>query len=177
MGGLLAFIVVYQPQFLLKYYRLLCISGIAGISVIIVCWLINVYPANTRFIHAVITTWVIGHIIVYKERKSVMISLLSNKLLISIGKVSYGIYLYHILYVYAANRVWYKYIYPLYSSGIDSRYEPWIFTLVNFVILYFISLLSWKVVEKPFLALKRKFEYRGKIRTQTLERKLFDRIQ
>jgi peptidoglycan/LPS O-acetylase OafA/YrhL len=160
LGGMLAFIVVYQPQFLQKFYQLFTFLCIAAISISIICWQFDFYLGNTRFIQAIISVWVINHILVSKERKSWLVSFLSSRLLINIGKVSYGIYLYHILYVYMANKYWYKYIYDYYAAFVNKRLEPWIFAFVNFMILYFIAWLSWKFIEKPILSLKGKFQYR-----------------
>lgn len=159
-GGLISLIVVYKKEYLSKLYQLLTILCIVGVVVLIVCGLMNFYLANTRFIHAVISAWAINHILIHKEKKSLLTSFLNSRLLIAIGKVSYGIYLYHILYVYIASKLWYRYIYDHYSSLNDKQYEPWIFTLVNFTILYFICWLSWMLVEKPVLSLKRRFQYR-----------------
>jgi peptidoglycan/LPS O-acetylase OafA/YrhL len=160
IGGLLAFIVVHLPLSLQKFYRLLSILSIAAVVVLVVCWNLNFYLPNTRFVHGILSAWVISHILIYKEKKSLLVSLLNCRLLISIGKVSYGIYLYHILYVYFANKYWYKYVYDHYSAFINEEFEPWIFTVVNFGILYLIGWLSWKFIEKPVLSLKRKFQYR-----------------
>lgn len=159
-GGLIACIVVYHPGYLSKMYRLLTISCIVGVAVLVLCSMVNFYLPSTRFIHAIISGWLISYILIRKGKKSLLMSFLSSRLLIAIGKVSYGIYLYHLLYVYIANKLWYRYIYDHYSPFIGKQFEPWIFTLVNFVILYFICWLSWKFVERPILSLKRKFEYR-----------------
>lgn len=160
IGGLLAFIVIHLPQFLQKFYRILTILSITVIVILIVCWNLNFYLPNTRFIHGIVSAWVISHVLIYKGKKSLLVSLLSSRLLISIGKVSYGIYLYHILYVYLANKYWYKYVYDHYSAFINKQYEPWIFTIVNFGILYLIAWLSRKFIENPVLSLKHKFQYR-----------------
>ena len=159
-GGLLAYIVVYRPNSLQKFYRYLSIVALAGLAVLIISWQFDHYFRNTRFIHAIIATWIINHILIYRNKGSVLVSLLSGNLLIFIGKVSYGIYLYHILYVYVASKLWYQYIFNLYAHLIDKQYEPWIFLAINFWILLLIAWLSWRFIEKPILSLKHRFKYR-----------------
>lgn len=158
IGGILAFISVFHPEFLSKLFQWLSILCVAGIVILAVCWAMKYYLPNTRFIHAIASGWIINFILINNEKKSFLISLLSNKLLIAIGKVSYGIYLYHILYVYIANKYWYKYVYGYYASFINIQYDPWIFIVVNFVMLYFIAWFSWNCIEKPFLSLKQRFQ-------------------
>lgn len=160
IGGLIAFIIGYQPKYLSNIYQWLTILCVAGVIILIVCGIMNFYLSSTRFIHAIISGWIISHILVYKEKKSILTSFLGSRLLMAIGKVSYGIYLYHILYVYVANKFWYRYVYGHYSSFVGKQFEPWIFTLVNFVILFFICRLSWVIIERPVLLLKHKFQYR-----------------
>jgi peptidoglycan/LPS O-acetylase OafA/YrhL len=113
----------------------------------------------TRFLHALISVWLISYILVYQGRKSFIISLLDSRALINVGKVSYGMYLYHVLYVYVASSLWYKYVYDHYSAYIEKMYEPWIFLFINLPVLYGIAWLSWRFIEKPFLSLKHKFGY------------------
>jgi peptidoglycan/LPS O-acetylase OafA/YrhL len=159
IGGLVAFIVVHQRQRLNNIFLLLSIFSIAGSIVLLVCWYFHFYLSCTRFVHAIISGWVITYILLYRNNKSVFNSVLTNKLVVSIGKVSYGIYLYHLLYVYGFSKLWYNYVFDYYEPFIDKRFEPWIFLLINFWGLYFVAWLSWRFIEMPFLSLKRKFRY------------------
>ena len=160
-GGLLAFVVVYNPQRLQKFYRIATILSIIGLVVLVLDWQLNWSIRFGRFIHAILTAWIISHILIYKNKMSLLVRLLSNRLFMQIGKVSYGIYLYHILYLYIAYKFWYRYIIQ-YLVSIDKQYQPWIFLVINFVILYFICWLSWRFIEKPLLSLKHKFKYQEK---------------
>ena len=160
IGGILAFIIVFEPDLLSKTFQWLSILCVGGIVILIICWVMKYYLPNTRFIHAIASGWIINFILMNNDKKSFLASALSSKLLTAIGKVSYGIYLYHILYVLIANKYWYKYVYGHYPSFVNVQYDPWIFTVVNFVVLYFIAVLSWNCIEKPFLSLKQRFQYR-----------------
>lgn len=158
LGALLAYLVVYRPETLFKFYRL--ISGLAMLSIIILAldWHYNLSISFGRFTHAILSVWLIGYIIIFKDKKTLLIRLLSNKILISVGKVSYGIYLYHVLYMYVGYKFWDWYVFP-FLTFVKHQYLAWIFLLVNFWILFFIAWLSWKFVEMPFLSLKKRFKY------------------
>lgn len=159
IGALLAYVIVFHPKCLQNFYNLMSFFLVAVIIILAICWILNTYFKATRFAHAIIAGWLISYILIYRDRKSLLISFLSKQPLVSIGKVSYGIYLYHILYVYIANKLWYKYVYDYYYPFINQQLEPWIFTTIHFCILYLICWLSWKFIERPFLSLKSKFQY------------------
>lgn len=78
--------------------------------------------------------------------------ILENKLVIHIGKISYGIYLYHFFMPDFFNQMidWF----PKYFN-IDSPYKT--FYLFLFSIIF--AELSWYIIEKPILKLKKRFEY------------------
>jgi len=76
--------------------------------------------------------------------------LFSNKLFVFLGKRSYGLYVYHLL----GNGVAYysiKYISILPSGEFYSFIYSLIFTIIA-------SIISYEMIEKPFLKLKKKYE-------------------
>lgn len=88
---------------------------------------------------------------------------LLSKFSIRIGKVSYGIYLYHMIIGfyfshYIFNPLWYKI--PFEHLGLFSKleYNSWIikFPLFSFITII-IAHLSYQVIEKPLLLLKDKY--------------------
>lgn len=79
-------------------------------------------------------------------------TILNNRLLIYLGKISYGLYLYH-------NFV--PYIYNLKFDYVFGIYSFYVVQLLRFLVLTFIATLSWYLLEKPILNLKNKFEYAG----------------
>jgi len=160
MGGLLAFVTLYCPNYLKRAYRGLALLTIVGMVVLLVSWQLSIYLSCTRFIHSIISCCIISHILVYRNQKTLLMTMLNNRFLIKIGKVSYGIYLYHMLYVYTANSLWYQYVFDYYLPFINKQYEPWIFLLINFWMLYFIAWLSWRYIEKPLLRLKPKYQFK-----------------
>jgi peptidoglycan/LPS O-acetylase OafA/YrhL len=158
IGGFLAYWVVYTPDRLMKFYKIICILAIIGLFILALDWYYNLSIRFGRFVHAILSVWLINYILIFKNRKTLMIRLLSSKVLISVGKVSYGIYLYHVLYMYIGYKLWGLYVFP-YLTFVQPQYLPWIFLLVNFWLLYFIAWVSWKLVEQPFLSLKKRFQY------------------
>lgn len=81
-----------------------------------------------------------------------------NKFLNKIGKISYGIYLYHIGMEFTYNS-----IIKLFTDE-STPTGAWLLDWTNayyfkLVMLYFISLWSYNYIEKPFLRLKSRFEY------------------
>jgi peptidoglycan/LPS O-acetylase OafA/YrhL len=77
--------------------------------------------------------------------------ILNNKGLLYIGKISYGIYLFH---NFIPN------FYGLSFSGIPSFFSIYLTQLLRLVVLLFLYSLSWFLVEEPLLVLKHRFEYK-----------------
>jgi peptidoglycan/LPS O-acetylase OafA/YrhL len=118
-----------------------------------------------RTLHAAVALWVIMTILIYKDpgKKHPVKRLLGNKVLIFIGRISYGIYLYHLFIPYITNFL-YKTITG--ESILNNRLASpnlWFF-LVNILFLVLLSWISWILIEKPLLDLKKHFTYH-KIKT------------
>jgi peptidoglycan/LPS O-acetylase OafA/YrhL len=158
-GGLLAFITLYHHNFLKRANQLLAMLTLGAVVVLLISWQFGLYIPCLRFIHSIISCFIICHILLYRNKKSALITMLNNRLLIKIGKVSYGIYLYHMLYVYLASSLWYQYVFDHYSRFINKAFEPWIFLSINFWVLYFVARLSWSFIEKPLLGFKPKYKF------------------
>jgi peptidoglycan/LPS O-acetylase OafA/YrhL len=76
-----------------------------------------------------------------------------NEILLFFGKYSYAIYLLHMLPVLTLIRIFD-------ANGWKSGLLPWIaFILLSLSIAIILALLSWNLLEKPLLALKKHFEY------------------
>jgi peptidoglycan/LPS O-acetylase OafA/YrhL len=71
-----------------------------------------------------------------------------NKVFIFLGKISYGLYLYHLPVFYWADH----YVH---------WHNPLVFTGVRFALTILISYISFMVIETPFLNLKRYFNYQA----------------
>lgn len=157
-GALLAWIVVYRPKFLPTFFKITSVLSLAALTLFVMYRSNLIFLTQVRFLNAIWGIWIISYILMYRNKKNLVITLLGNRLAVNIGKVSYGIYLYHILFLFAAASVWYRFVFN-HLPGILKPYDRWIFLAVNFWILYFICVLSWKFLEKPILSLKKKFRY------------------
>ncbi len=84
--------------------------------------------------------------------------IMENKVFNFVGRISYGLYLYHFTFGYAADR-WvadYMIKHPDTSPFINNDYFVF---CAKLVILVSCSWLSFIIIEKPILTLKKKFEY------------------
>ena len=79
-------------------------------------------------------------------------SLLQSKILTYLGKISYGLYVYHKLGIFLANQLTKQFADPTQPIG-----YPATRLLFAFIITIFISIISYQILEKPFLKLKERF--------------------
>lgn len=162
LGGLLANWSLKKDSSLEKKYAFLkkgaLIVLIAYIGIKLFC---QDFGLLDRLFESVITTWIIASILLNKTAKFDFV--LSNKILISIGRVSYGVYIYHNFIpvsVYA--------ILHLLKKKVIENSQQWL--VINFLqndiitfnvlclsILLGISYFSFHLIETPFLKLKKYF--------------------
>jgi peptidoglycan/LPS O-acetylase OafA/YrhL len=76
---------------------------------------------------------------------------LENKILIYLGKISYGIYVYHLLGLLISHH-----LFGAYTQGAAGYLVYW-FTALGLTILF--AVLSYWILETPFLHLKNRFTY------------------
>jgi peptidoglycan/LPS O-acetylase OafA/YrhL len=74
-------------------------------------------------------------------------SLLNNRILIYLGKISYGLYLYH-------NFI--PYFFDLNVPGLPDNLILYAVQMLRFGVLVIIASISWFLIEKPILRLKDK---------------------
>ena len=76
------------------------------------------------------------------------------KLFNHLGKISYGLYMYHLVVLFVLKDLMSK----SFPNTIDNYYLTTVtYLLLSLTITYIISILSYKLIEKPFLKLKKKF--------------------
>lgn len=159
LGAGLSWIMLYKPDLLNKVYRYLSVLSIFSF-IIVVAEVIygdfSYFPQRT--LHSIIALWMITYIILDKGRRRFSFSsFLDNKYLFFLGKISYGIYLYHI----PIEWIGYRFA-PLLKQYLPSpfvnQYQT-ILLLIDFTLLIFISWLSFKFIEKPILKMKKYFNY------------------
>jgi peptidoglycan/LPS O-acetylase OafA/YrhL len=78
--------------------------------------------------------------------------ILSNDIVVFLGKISYGLYIYHMF----MGELFWKVFAPKYTISIHNHYDIWFF---YFVLLVIISIASYYIIEKPINSLKKYFSY------------------
>jgi peptidoglycan/LPS O-acetylase OafA/YrhL len=92
-------------------------------------------------------------LILYAARgfRGVFGKMLQWKPIVYVGRISYGIYVYHpfmlTLAIYLLQRI----------GGVGSATQPWIASSLATVLTLVVASLSWKLMEKPLNDLKRRF--------------------
>lgn len=79
----------------------------------------------------------------------------SSRIMIELGTYSYSMYIFHHLF----QRQWKSLFEPIYFSGNLHDITGQILFIITCILLtYILSRVSWVVIERPFLALKNRFE-------------------
>ncbi|HEY0055296.1 MAG TPA: acyltransferase [Pedobacter sp.] len=158
LGALLAWVERFKPNSLRFFYRILAVLSVLSFGLIVVELNSSsyLYIFHRTFI-SVITAFVIAFFLTTnRSDDSKFSSLFRQKGLILIGKMSYGIFLYHITLINNTYRVLSKlnsYL-PFPSIVVNPNF----ILLENFVILLLISYVSWKFFELPISNFKRYFK-------------------
>jgi len=75
--------------------------------------------------------------------------LMSNRLMVRLGRISYGLYVFHLMAL--SITIW------LLSPRIVDPTRSWLFPLIGFPITWALAELSYRFLEEPFLRLKDRF--------------------
>jgi peptidoglycan/LPS O-acetylase OafA/YrhL len=162
IGALLAWVITFKNHLFNTFYQVLRILAIISVVVIIsqIIWGNFLVIINHRTLVAVIVTWLMaGFILEGNGGKSYWGLIFKNRALLLIGKMSYGIYLYHsTLFLQLFEIIkWFNGLLPIPHVIQVNQY---LFFLENFFILFCIAWLSWRFYELPISKLKRLFEKR-----------------
>lgn len=159
LGSLLSWLNLYKPLTLRQLYPWISATAMASLILIIFqMWWYDLSAFHFRTLSSVITFWLIAHILRDKvTRRSLMCYILQNRILVSIGKISYSLYIFHHILPYYSNAILAKINLGLPYVAAD--YQQQILFLENLGIVLVLSCLSWKFFEKPLLRLKKNFDY------------------
>lgn len=162
LGGLLAYwslkgnIVIENNYTKLKLYAI-----VASVSFFSIKFFIPNFIYVDRLLIATISTFILASILLNKLKKFKLI--LENRALIFIGKISYGIYIYHNFIpvsLYAIFHLLKKQSFfstELLSYINFAQNNFIVFNVLCFLILIVIAYTSFKFIETPFLKLKNYF--------------------
>ncbi|MFY8004524.1 MAG: acyltransferase family protein [Chitinophagaceae bacterium] len=160
LGGLLAWLQLFQYQSLVKFLKSIQIIGLLSV----VLFFLGVFK-NNQFILPInilisITAFaLIAYLLIKKDKLPPYLAFVfTNKFLIFTGKISYGIYLYHNLIPQLLNsKLVNIYFNPLLPDFLYKHHWGLLYLVENVLLLYGIAWLSYWFIEKRFLALKEKF--------------------
>lgn len=145
--------ITYCP----KYLQFFKIAGVSFLFLLLIPGYFFNYDLGDKLgyiYYAIPASFLIIYIINDKNKLRIS-QIYENKLLIHIGKISYGLYLYHMpvyfLWPYLNHRIY------NYFSIINIPTQLILNVLSCFLITYTIALISWNLIEKPMNNLKRHF--------------------
>lgn len=169
-GALLSWIMVFRPSALTGVYKILAklaivAAVILSIEIIVGNWVLM----PVRMLTAVITGWLIAYILQQQHGLVWPVALvLNNKPLIFLGKISYGIYLYHPIIPH----------YSLSTLTDVNKHIPVLGDHLLFIeqniLVILTAWISWLLIERPVLALKKHFVLPGK--APALQRELPEKM-
>lgn len=141
--GSLGALLLYKNNYILKIFKNLIVMIIALIILIILIY------SNTKFLFLNSTLYSLLFLIVlislvYNKKLSQIIEF---KIINYLGKISYGLYMYHQIVIVAVVNI-------LLDFGYN---ESWIIYLLSILFTVILSMLSFEYFEKPFLNLKNKY--------------------
>lgn len=152
IGALLSYVEVFNPTFKAQFVFFIKKSFFILISILLLHLLVYKIPFFPfRLVVSIITLRIII-LCVEESFENYFFRILNLRSLSFIGSISYGIYLYHNFIPSYWNRFF----------RVFKIEEPELFTghvklIIHFIILMFVSYMSWVIIEKPFLKLKNKF--------------------
>ncbi|MES2774834.1 MAG: acyltransferase [Bacteroidota bacterium] len=148
MGALLAWVRHYYPSQLPVFAKWIAVISILVVGIFVFESLTenwDIVPLRT--IVSIATVCLLTFILEHQHAtKNLLIRFLNSPVLIFIGKISYGIYLYHNIIPAIFNPLINKYLHLNITN----------FLLIDCSLLLVISWLSYRFIEKPFIALKKR---------------------
>jgi peptidoglycan/LPS O-acetylase OafA/YrhL len=161
VGGLLSYIIVYKNA-LIKYYPIIQkIGKVALILFLASTFLhINLYVPDRTLI-SIITTWILAKILTNTNK--LFDYMMSTNLMMSLGKVSYGLYLFHNFIPTIINAIihWlnkHPNKIPFSTAFLYYSSNQGFFLLLCVLMLLVITYSSFYLIEKPILRLKKYFD-------------------
>lgn len=159
-GALLAWVVIYKKEYLHKFFICIMIIALFCLSDLIRSILYNI--ENYRIIrteNTVLSLLAITYIVINQDKTTSLFKyFFDSQILIFIGKISYGVYVYHAFIPILTKKLLIDRIFEPLPSSFKNNIV--IISTGNFIILLALAWISYKYIEKPILNLKTRFEYR-----------------
>lgn len=161
LGALLAWIFTNGKSDPEKFFKYFSYVFYVAIAIFAIQFYHSSWQVPIRTLVSIMTVWCIAYIKINAEKNTLKLKfILNNATLIFIGKISYGIYLYHnIIPKLVNNLIIDKYFNPLLPDLGFPGYWGGVRFIENLILVLVISWLSYYYIEKRFLNLKKYFEY------------------
>lgn len=156
LGGLIS----YYRSTSINYERVIQIAKKLVLPSFILFIVVNFLPRESKFYE--VSTFFTSIIffafllIISLENEKISSTIFKHRFLYFIGKISYGIYVYHEMLVPYFTKYVYNYLEKYIQNGILCIM---IYTLICTAISVFIAWCSWHLIEKPILKFKLYFNY------------------
>lgn len=153
LGGLLA-IFQMQRQLvsdrLVSFFKLFC--AMAGLAFIVQIFIPDQYIFPDKTIIAILSLFLIHYLTTLDIKPTWVKRMFDSKPIVYIGKVSYGVYLYH-TFIPGFMRNFYSRFIPIENESFMMA----VVFVIDFSVLTLVASLSWKLFESPINNLKKRF--------------------
>lgn len=146
-GSLLAFFHTFEKENLVVYRNILW--GL--LAVVSLFFILNINFFTSQTLTSILTTLLLIFILNAKNKNSYPSKFLRIPTLRYIGKISYGIYLFH-TFIPGFMRNYYQLYLPTFLKN------QYFISGVNFGIVILVATVSWYVIESPINSIKKKFK-------------------
>ena len=152
LGALLAFLEIYKIKWRVKLYSFINYIFYPLLLLLLLNYtFLNLIYFPLRLVTAILTIKILLICINNKE-DNLIFKFLNFRLLNYLGVISYGLYLYHNIVPKYFNRFLRTLEIEIFKEEFSNIY---VFSIVNLIMLVFLSTLSWFLFEKPILKLKK----------------------
>ncbi len=159
LGALLAWVMVVKPQLLPKIYPIITVAAAISCATFLLHFFYEgFYYLPNRTLAAIITVFIISYFYFHQNERSFGSFIFKNRILIQIGKMSYGIYLFHHILLYYTQKLFSRLNDHL-PFPYDIKHNHYLFLAENFCLLMIIATLSWKYFEMPIQQYKSKLQW------------------
>lgn len=162
LGALLAYYKIHQPEYGVKFQKTVSILALLSLSALIVQLATDIsLILPQRLFISLMSLWLISNY-VFDNKLTKIDAFFSKTYLIYIGKISYGMYLFHTFIPSFTKKAFTKLGVDVtsaisYEQGSYSELNLFLYNVFNFLVLLLVATLSWYIIEKTLNNLKRYF--------------------